>query len=84
MGTLFRPLMAGSVITFTVTAAWACTTAITAAGPAPTLHLTRSLPSDYVQLASGATSSVPVLFAVIALIYAACFAAAGYRRGRHW
>lgn len=79
-----RALSAGTALSALASAAWAYTTTLTAAGPAPALHLTRSLPSDYAQLSSGATGSVPVLFAVIALIYAACFAVAAYRRGRHW
>lgn len=77
-----RTLAAGMVLSLAVTSAWACTTAVTSAGPAPVLHLTGSPVSDYLQLASGATGSARALFAVLCLIYAVCLAATGYRRMR--
>lgn len=75
-----RALIAGIVITVTVSALWAWSTALTAAGPVPVPHLTRSPLADYGQLAGAVTGSVPLMFAADALIFAACFIVAGLRR----
>lgn len=75
-----RGVKAGTVAAFAVAAAWACSTALTSAGPVPALHLTGDLPADYAQLASGATGSVPELFAVLAAVFALCLFASGWRR----
>lgn len=75
-------LVAGTVASLAVTAAWSLTSAATA-GPPPAPHLTaRDLPGDYAQLATAATGSPVALFAVVAVIYALCFAVSGLRRAR--
>lgn len=79
---ILRAFEAGTVITIVVTALWAWSTFVTSAGPDPALHLTGSPLADYGQLAGTVTGSVPALFAVDALIYAACFTIAGLRRAR--
>jgi hypothetical protein len=67
-----------------VTVLWAWSTALTSAGPGlvPIPRLTRNLLTDYGRLAGTVTGSVPAMFTVDALIFAVCFAVAGYRR-RH-
>jgi hypothetical protein len=75
-------LATGTILSLTVTAAWAYTTAVTSAGTVPAPHLTGNLPADYLQLASGATGSVPELFAVLAIVFALCLFASGWRRMR--
>jgi hypothetical protein len=77
---ILRAFRAGTVITIVVAALWAWSTTVTSAGPIPPLHLTRSLTGDYGQLAGTVTGSVPVLFAVDALIFTVCFTIAGLRR----
>ena len=50
-------------------------------GTPPALDLTRDLPGDYMQLATGATGSTwAALFAVTAVVYAACLFASGWRQ----
>jgi hypothetical protein len=73
-------LAAGTVITIVVTALWAWSTTLTSAGGVPPLHLTRSPVGDYLQMAGTVTGSVPLMFAVDALIYTACFTITGLRR----
>jgi hypothetical protein len=80
--TVTRGVRAGTVAAFAVTSAWAYATTLTSAGPALSPHLTAGLPADYVQLASGATGSVPELFAVLAFVFALCLFASGWRRMR--
>jgi len=75
-----RALVAGIVITVTVSALWAYSTALTSAGPVPVPRLTRSPLADYAQLAGAVTGSAPEFFAVTAAIFAACFMIAGLRR----
>jgi hypothetical protein len=75
-----RALAAGIVITVTVSALWAWSTALTSAGPVPAVRLTRNPLADYGQLASTVTGSVPEFFAATAAIFAACFLVAGLRR----
>jgi hypothetical protein len=72
----------GTAFSFAVAAAWAYTTSLTSSGPAPALHLTGSPAADYAQLASGATGSVPELFAVLAAVFTLCLLASGWRRTR--
>jgi hypothetical protein len=74
-------LTAGTVLLAAVTAAWALTATATI-GPPPPLHLTRDLSGDYAQLARAATGNAVALFAVTAVIYAACFMVSGLRRLR--
>lgn len=76
-----RALAAGTVITVMVSALWAYSTALTSAGAVPVPRLTRNPIGDYRQLAGAVTGSVPVMFTVDAVIYAACLMVAGYRRG---
>lgn len=49
------------------------------AGTQPVPHLTGNLTGDYAGLAGAAAGNGPLLFAVTALIYAACFAVTGWR-----
>ena len=81
MSAILRALIAGTVITVAVSALWAWSTALTSAGPVHVPHLTRSPLADYGQLAGTVTGSVPAMFAVDALIFAACFIIAGRGRG---
>jgi hypothetical protein len=76
-GRLARALAAETVISLLASAAWSYTAVLTMAGPPPALHLTGNLPADYAQAAGTAAGSGPALFAVTAMIYAACFAIAG-------
>jgi hypothetical protein len=75
------PLLAGTVLSLAVISAWSWTASLTV-GPAEPLHLTRDLPSDYAQLAVAPTGNAAELFAVVALIYAACLLIYGWRRHR--
>jgi hypothetical protein len=75
-----RALTAGIVITVTVSALWAWSTALTSAGPVPVPRLTRNPLHDYGQLAGTVTGSAPEFFAATAAIFAACFTVAGLRR----
>ncbi len=74
-------LAAGTALSAAVTSAWAWT-ASAAIGPAPPLRLSRNLVSDYAQLAAAPTGSGWELFAVVAVIYAACLLGSGWRRNR--
>lgn len=75
-------LVAGTVLSLAVTAAWSWTSTLTSSPAAP-LHLTRDLPGDYAQLATAATGSTWIaLLAVTAVIYAACFLVSGLRERR--
>jgi hypothetical protein len=53
-----------------------------AIGPADPLHLSRNLLADYAQLAAAPTGNGWELFAVVAVIYAMCLLASGWRRHR--
>ncbi len=75
-------LAAGTAASLAVTAVWSFTATLTISSP-PVLYLTRDLPGDYMQLAGAATGSSPaVLFAVVAVVYAACFLSSGLRARR--
>jgi len=74
-------LAAGTALSVAVTSAWAWTASV-AIGPAPPLHLSRDLVSDYAQLAAAPAGNGWELFAVVAVIYAACLLASGWRRNR--
>lgn len=78
-GRLVRALAAGTVISVAVSAAWSYTAVFTMAGTQPVPHLTGNLTGDYAGLAGAAAGNGPLLFAVTALIYAACFAVTGWR-----
>lgn len=74
-------LASGTVLSVTATAAWSWTASLTV-GPAAFPRLTRSLPADYAGLAAAPAGNGPALFAVLAVIYAACFLASGLRARR--
>ena len=77
--TIRAALTAGTIASLTVTAAWSYTATLTI-GPMSTLHLTRDMPGDYMQLAGAATGSTwAALFAVTAVTYAACLLVSGLR-----
>lgn len=65
-----------------VSGAWAFTTVLTSAGPAPFLHLTLSPVTDAQQLAAMVTADTTVFFTVIAGLNAACYLIAGLRARR--
>lgn len=74
-------LTAGTVLSLAATAVLSASAALIA-GPAPAPRMGRSLPADYARLAAVPLGSAPALFAVIAVIYAACFFVSGLRRIR--
>lgn len=71
-------LVSGTVLSLAAVSAWSWTAVLTI-GPAAPLHLDRDLPADCAQLASAPTGNGPALFAVTAVIYAACFFVSGLR-----
>ena len=73
------PLITGTVLSLAVVSAWSWSSALTE-GSAMPLHLGRDLRSDYVQLAAAPTGNAWGLFAVVAVIYALCLLASGWRR----
>ena len=75
------PLITGTVLSAAVVSAWSWMASLTI-GPAAPLHLTRDLPPDYAQLASAPTGNGAELFAVVAMIYAACLLVHGWRQQR--
>jgi hypothetical protein len=75
------PLVTGTVLSLAVVSAWSWMAAL-AVGPVAPLHLGRNLVSDYAQLAAAPTGNGWELFAVVAVIYAACLLASGWRRNR--
>ena len=75
-------MAAGTVTTIVATVLWAYSTTLTSAGPPQVPHLTGNPVGDYLQMAGTVTGSAPLMFAVDALIYAACFTIAGLRRAR--
>ena len=75
-------LVAGTVASLAVTAAWSWSAALTV-GPAAAPSLTGDLPGDYAQLAASATGSSPwALFAAVAMTYALCLVVSGLRARR--
>lgn len=75
--TIRTALVAGTVASLAVTAAWSYTATLSA-GPAAPLHLNRDLPGDYLRLAAAPTGSSPwALLAVTAAIYALCLLVSG-------
>lgn len=75
-----KGLAAGTVASLLVTAAWSAATAVTMGPPAP-VHLSARHPlASYAALASAPTGNGLELFAVIAVIYAACLFWAARRR----
>jgi hypothetical protein len=74
-------LACGTVLSLAAVSLWSWTADLTIGSPAP-LHLGRDLPADYLRLAAAPTGNGVALFAVSALIYAACFAVSGLRRVR--
>jgi hypothetical protein len=76
-------LAAGTIASLAVTAAWSWTATLTISTPADP-RLTGNLPGDYAQLAASATGSSPwALFGAVAVTYAACLLASGWRQRRH-
>jgi hypothetical protein len=76
------PLITGTTVSLAVTAVWAWLSALTI-GPAGPLHLTWRHPArSYLLLAAAPVGNGWVLFAMIALIFAACFLVSGWRRYR--
>jgi hypothetical protein len=75
------PLITGTVLSLAVVSAWSWMAALTE-GPAAPLHLGRDLVSDYAQLAAAPTGNGLELFAVVAVIYALCLLASGWRQLR--
>jgi hypothetical protein len=78
---LRSPLIAGTVLALTVVSAWSYLASL-AIGPAALLHLGRNLASDYAQLAAAPTGNGTGLFAAVAVIYAVCLLASGWRQHR--
>jgi hypothetical protein len=74
-------LAAGTALSAVVTGAWSYTASLTI-GPAAPVHLGRTLSADYAALAAAPTGNGVALFAVTAVIYAACFLVSGLRRIR--
>jgi hypothetical protein len=74
-------LVAGTVASLAVTAAWSWSAALTIGPAAPVL--TGNLPGDYAQLAASATGSSPwALFAAVAVTYVTCLLFSGLRARR--
>lgn len=75
-------LITGTIVSLAVTAAWAWASALTI-GPAGPLHLTWRHPAaSYVTLAAAPAGHGWELLALVALIYAVCIFAAGWRHAR--
>lgn len=74
-------LISGTVLSLAAVTAWSCITNLAVGAPGP-LHLTRNLPADYAQLAAAPTGNGITLFAVVAVIYFACFTVSGLWRIR--
>jgi hypothetical protein len=75
-------LVTGTIVSLAVTAAWAWVSAVTI-GPAGPLDLTWRHPArSYLMLAAAPAGNGWELLAVVAVIYAACFLVAGWRRAR--
>ena len=74
-------LIAGTVLSLAAVSAWSWASTLTE-GPAAPPHLGPDLPSDYAQLAAAPAGNGWELFAVVALIYAACLLVSGWRRQR--
>jgi hypothetical protein len=75
------PLITATAVSLAVVLAWSYVAAL-AIGPAAPLHLGRNVLSDYAQLAAAPTGNGWELFAVVALIYAACLLVSGWRQHR--
>ena len=75
-------LITGTLVSLTVTGAWAWMSALTI-GPAGPLHLTWRHPAaSYVTLAAAPTGNGLELLAVVAFIFGACFVVTGWRHAR--
>jgi len=72
-------LITGTVVSAAVTGAWSYLASLTI-GPAAPVRLGRDLPADYARLAAAPTGNGWELFAVVAVIYALCFLASGWRQ----
>ena len=79
---LRAPLVAGTIVSLAVTAAWAWLSSLTTV-PAGPLHLAWRYPAaSYVTLATAPVGNGWGLFAVVAFIYAVCIFVAGWRHAR--
>jgi hypothetical protein len=77
-------LAAGTVLSLAVTAGWSWTASLTI-GPAAHVDLDLSRPlTSYATLADAPTGNGSELFAVVAVIYALCLLASGWRQQRRW
>lgn len=75
-------LVTGALASLAVTAAWAWMSAL-AVGPAGPLDLTWRHPAaSYVVLAAAPTGNAWELFAVVAVVFGACFLVTGWRHAR--
>jgi hypothetical protein len=72
-------LITGTAVSLAVTAVWSYTASLTIVPAAP-VHLGRDLPADYARLAGAATGNGWELFTAVAVIYALCFLASGWRQ----
>ena len=73
------PLIASTVLS--LAAAWSYVASL-ATGPAPLVHLSQDLPADYARLADAPTGNGWELFTAVAVIYALCLLASGWRQHR--
>lgn len=77
-----RPLVTGTIISLAVTAAWSYMADL-AIGPAGPVNLSLQHPvASYMALAAAPTGNGWELFAVVALIFGACFLVSGRRWAR--
>jgi hypothetical protein len=74
-------LVTGTAVSAAVTAGWSYLAGL-AAGPAAPVHLDRDLPADYARLADAPAGNGWELFTTIAVIYALCLLASGWRQQR--
>jgi hypothetical protein len=75
------PLIAGTVLSLTMVSAWSYLASLATGPPAP-MRPGRNLASDYAQLAAAPTGNGTGFFAAVALIYAVCLLASGWRQHR--
>jgi hypothetical protein len=71
-------LVSGTVLSLAAVAAWSWTADLTIGAPSP-LRLTRNPVTDYARLAGAPTGNSWELFAAVAVIYALCLLASGWR-----
>lgn len=74
-------LVTGTAVSAAITAAWSCLASLTIGSAVP-VHLGRDLPADYARLAAAPAGNGPELFTAVAVIYALCLLASGWRQHR--